>query len=391
LAADDRRVVGYFTAWGVGSKGYTPAKIPAQALTHLNYAFSTLDPASGLCVLGDPEADTRRFFTAEESVDGQADAPGGLGGNFNQLLKLKRKYPHLQALASIGGWTGSDGFSAAASTPASRRAFARSCVELHLRRFPGVFDGLDIDWEFPVGGGLRTGRPEDRQNFTRLLEELRRQLDIQAEADGRSYLLTIAASARPAEYANLELGLLHPCLDWINLMAYDFHLFGEARAHFNAPLFGAADDPTEDLIVRERFNADAAVRAYLEAGVPADKLVLGIPFYGRAWKVAPDGGMGLYGNAAGPADLSAEPGIVDFTVLAQNYIPRWPRRWHPQAQVPWLFSPESGIFISYDDPQSVALKVKYAGALGLGGVMFWELSCDGGELLRTIHAHLQPG
>jgi chitinase len=99
----------------------------------------------------------------------------------------------------------------------------------------------------------------------------------------------------------------------------------------------------------------------------------------------------LYGNAAGPADLSTEPGFVDYSVLAENYVPHWLRRWHPQAQVPWLYSPESGIFISYDDPQSVALKVNYAWALALGGVMFWELSCDDGELLKTIHAHQQPG
>lgn len=390
MAGGNWRVVAYFTSWGVQGKGYYPAKIPAGKLTHLNYAFSVPDQTSPRCLLGDPEADLGRPFSAEESVDGLPASPPGPHGNFNQLLKLKRKFPHLKILASIGGWTGSAGFSQAASTPASRRAFTASCVDLHLNQYPGVFDGLDIDWEFPVSGGLEPGRPEDRENFCLLLAELRRCLDARAEADRRYYLLTIAASARPAEIANLDLERIHPLLDWINLMTYDFHIFGEPRAAFNAPLFKASDDPSTDPVMREHFNVDSAVRAYLQAGVPPEKLVLGLPFYGRAWKVSPGGERGLYAHANGPAGTSGEPGILDYSDLAERYLPRLTPHWHPEARVPWLYSPQEGLFISYDDPDSIGLKVGYAREHGLGGVMFWELSCDNGDLLDAITAASPP-
>ena len=158
----DHHVIGYYTAWGTDHKGYTPACIPAGKLTHINYAFATICPESFRCILGNPEADTQRVFTAKESVDGIGDYPdkqaNGMHGNFNQLRKLKAKHPHLKVLISIGGWTGSDEFTDMALTKDSRREFVDSCIQVFFRNYPGLFDGVDIDWEFPVYGGLREGR-----------------------------------------------------------------------------------------------------------------------------------------------------------------------------------------------------------------------------------------
>ncbi|HEX2282288.1 MAG TPA: glycosyl hydrolase family 18 protein, partial [Thermomicrobiales bacterium] len=162
------RIVGYYAGWTSQTRHYTPADIPADQLTHVNYAFGLIDP-DGRAMLGDAEADT-----------GQTHPSAGRdpGGNFRQLKELKERHPHLRTLISIGGWAGSGRFSDAVATEQARREFVASCVELFLTRWPGVFDGIDIDWEYPVCCGLPENgyRPEDRRNCALLFRELRRQL-----------------------------------------------------------------------------------------------------------------------------------------------------------------------------------------------------------------------
>ncbi len=383
------RIVGYFTSWGAQS-GYTPKRVPAAKLTHLNYAFAAISPSSNRCVLGNPQADIKRRFQAQDSVDGQPDGELGQHGNFNQFRKLKQEHPHLKTLISIGGWTGSDRFSDIALTASSRQEFVSSCIELFFEQSAGVFDGIDLDWEFPVAGGLQTGREVDRRNFTLLLEEFRGQLDGLSRPPGIHPLLTIATSARPAEYANLELALIHSYLDWINLMTYDFHILAEPVTNFNAPLYAPSDDPEPDSVIREFYNLDAAVRGYLQAGVPPDKLVVGVPFYGRGWQGVPDINHGLYQAAPHPAAGTREPGTFDYADLVANYLPVYERFWHPEANVPWLYNPADGTFITYDDPISIARKVDYVEDNQLGGLMCWELSCDdsAGTLIHTLSAGL---
>jgi chitinase len=381
------RVIGYFTSWGVASRGYTVARIPVDKLTHINYAFSAVN-FFGKCALGDPNADTQRFYSARDSVDNAPDVKDGPHGTFNQLLKLKLRHPDLKVLISIGGWNGSGMFSDVALTEESRRTFAQSCVELYLVKHAGVFDGLDIDWEYPVSGGARDGRPEDKRNFTLLLAELRSQLDLQEGTDGREYLLTIAAPAGPRMLGNLELDQIAQYLDWITLMTYDFHGAWDDVTGLHSPLYAASGDPSRDPVVRERYNTDAAVQAYLQAGVSASQLVVGIPFYGRGWKGVLDENRGLFQPADGPARGTWEPGAFDYADLARNYLPTYGRHWHDEAKVPWLHSPDTGVMITYEDPESVGIKADYVRANALGGVMFWELSNDGGVLLDAIHDRL---
>lgn len=366
-SSDAWRVVGYFTAWGVYGRDFHVDDLPADQLTHVNYAFANIS-AEGECVLGDPYADTERTY------DGDAwDDP--LRGSFRRLQLLKERHPHLRTLISIGGWTWSGRFSDVARTEESRRRFASSCVDFMARY---GFDGIDVDWEYPVSGGLasNTTHPDDRHNYTLLLEEFRRQLDARGEGN----LLTIAAPAGPSIIANYELPALARVLDWINLMAYDFNgAWGERTGH-NAPLYTYDGDTSP-----EGFNVDAAVRAYLDGGVPPQRLVLGVPFYGRSFRGA-TGGDGLGQPFTGPGDGTWEPGVVDWQDIAERYLPTWTRHWHEAAQVPYLHDPATGAFISYDDPESLAIKRDYARGLGLGGVMIWEMSSDddAGSLLAAV-------
>jgi len=363
LRADDPpRIVAYYTAWSIYARNYNVTQIDADRLTHINYAFANI--RDGECVLGDPWADVEKTFPGDTW-----DQP--LRGNFNQLRLLKERHPHVRTLIAVGGWTWSTPFSAVALTTASRERFARSCVDFMTRY---GFDGVDLDWEYPGGGGApgnRT-RPEDPENFTRLLAELRRQIDARGSEDDRDYLLTIAAGAGPEKIANLELERIHEHVDWINVMTYDFHGGWERTTNFNAPLYASPTEPPGN----EALNAHAAIQAYLDGGVPAAKLHLGVPFYGRGWRDVPNASRGLYQESGGPATGTWEAGVFDYSDIVENWLPVASRQYHAEASVPWIWHAERRVFIGYDDERSLAEKVNYVREHELGGVMAWELSGD---------------
>jgi chitinase len=335
-------------------------------LTHVNYAFAVINDAHE-CVPRNPKV-------AEKG--------------FEQLRQLKAKHPHLKTLISVGGWTDSTGFYATARTAESRATFAKSAAAFANKN---GFDGVDIDWEYPGGGGndKGLGGPEDTSNFTTLLAELRKALDAQGKTDGKRYLLTIASPAGGAR-KRMELERIAPLLDFINVMTYDFAGSWSKVTAFNAPLYAYGEAEGA------KFGGDDAIRAYLAAGVPAEKLCLGVPFYGRAF-----GGVKTVGDAHGlgqPFDPKAKLTSADgwgWRAISTKYGDRIASQGHchDNAQVPWLFDPETGLFISYDDPQSLRNKAKYAREQGLGGVMIWELSDDDAEasLLNALHEGLMPG
>jgi chitinase len=236
-----------------------------------------------------------------------------------------------------------------------------------------------------------SNRPEDRDNFTQLLAEFRAQLDAQSTRDGREYLLTIAAPATPQFYANFDLAAIHPYLDWINVMTYTFHGGWSPITNHQAALYASSADPSEDEIVRQQFNVDATVQAYLAAGVPAHKIVVGVPFYAHGWSGVSDIQHGVYQPFTGLPDATWGDGIYDYRDLETNYVGVYQRYWDAAASVPWLYSPVDQIMISYEDPQSLCAKAGYVRAQGLGGIMIWELSYDNdsGTLLSTVYEQLR--
>jgi chitinase len=351
LAASTKRLVGYFPASAIHAQNYHVADIPAGLLSYVIYAFADVT-AAGDCV----------------SVNAEDDAV-----NFPQLRDLKANYPQLLVLISIGGASHSTHFSAAAAA-AKRAHFAQSCVRFMRQN---GFDGIDIDWEFPG--------PADSENFTALLKELRSQLDDQGASDGRAYLLTIAAPAGPGNIANLQLALIHSYLDWINLETYDFAVASSKKTNFVAPLF------THEGVL----NVNAAVNSYLGAGVPADKIVLGARFVGTGWQGVGPANNGLYQPDTGPAPGTWDApgkasGSFGYQDIEDNYLPSYTRRFDDEAQVPWLYNADTGIMISYEDPQSLNAKANYVLSNQLGGIMIWELSADDSEntLVNTVAAAL---
>jgi len=386
----DKIVVGYFPAWGI-YYDYFVKDIDPSKITHINYAFINVvnnRPVIGVTErnVGDAWADYQRTMSAAESVDGMADTWGqALKGNWNQLRKLKQQNPHIKVLAALGGWTWSEGFSDAA-LPENRKAFVAACIDTLIRgNLPydagsntggtgaaaGVFDGIDIDWEYPVCCGLGSNyRPEDKQNYTALLAEFRSQLDV----INPNLLLTIAAPGGPHNIVNHEFDQFPQYLDFINLMTYDFHGSWDSNTGHLAPMYPASDDP----FAQSGWSMDETVQTYLvQYGIPKDKLVLGLPFYGRSWTGVSPGpdGDGLYQRAtgAGPGERE-EPGMLNYSSIAQSYESSYAKYYHLEAKVPWLYNGSN--FISYDDPAAISAKAQYILQQGLAGAMFWNLMSD---------------
>lgn len=345
-AAPDTRIVAYVAGWSM------PQAIRATKLTHINFAFAHID-AAGKVAFRDP----------------------GLAQALESLVALKREHPHLKVIVSVGGWQ-AEGFSDAAFTADSRRRFAGSVVDLVRSH---RVDGVDLDWEYPgQGAGGIKHRPQDKQNFTHLLAEVRRQLDAASDADRRTgptrYLLTIASADREY-FDHTEMERLHVHLDWINVMAYDFFNSLTPTTGHHAGLY-----PSERAAPTDR-NADASIRQHLAAGIPPGKLVLGVAFYGRGFA-----GVQPQGNGVNQKYERYE-GDHPFRELATGLIGRqgFERHWDERARAPYLWNAATRTFITYDDARSIGAKADYVRAKGLGGMMFWELSQDrDGELLDVI-------
>ena len=370
-------VVGYFAQWTIYRRGYLPKHVASsgavQQLNVMNYAFAAPD-ANLKCASLDTFADYGKRYDASESVDGVADTVSQpLKGNFNQLRKLKQLNPSLRVLLSLGGWTESYRFSDVA-LPANRAAFVASCIDMFIKgnvaagvSAAGVFDGIDVDWEYPGScGNTCAFRPEDRENFVALLAEFRRQLDLLGQANGRPYLLTIAAPAGAEQYSKLDLPGIAPSVDWINVMTYDFHGGWETAGptnHSSALFQSSCEGPDGDW-------ADKAIRSYVAGvGDPA-KVVLGMPFFGHGWRTAA-AGSGFCLTATGIPRGTFAKGVVDYEVLAgRNGSPFWDEK----TGTHWTF--DGSTFWSFDDSTSAAWKADYANCRGLRGAMFWELSGD---------------
>jgi len=395
----DHTVVAYFTQWGIYQRNYHVKNMvtsgAAGKINVINYAFGNI--VNGRCIMTtqagvmDGYADYQRSYNAAESVDGVADLWNQpLRGNFNQLKKLKALYPGLKVVISLGGWTWSRGFSDAALTPASRATLVQSCIDIYIKgNLPiadnaggngtaaGVFDGIDIDWEYPAAPGDvgHIYRPEDTQNYTLLLAEFRRQLD----ALDPNLLLTVATPAGQATYSKMQLDQIHPYLNWINIMSYDLHGAWESSTNFQAHLRLAPGDTTG-------LSVQNAVQGYLAAGVPANKLIVGIPFYGRGWTGVRNQNNGLYQPATGAAPGTYEAGIEDYKVLKTRAMPSFR---DPVTGGFWLY--DGNTFWSYDDPQVIQEKMSWLTTLGLRGAMVWSLDGDDatGTLISAVHTGLQ--
>ncbi len=370
----DKVKLGYFTNWGVYGRNYHVKNLvtsgTAGRITHINYAFGNVQ--NGQCTIGDAYADYDKAYTADQSVDGVADTwDQPLRGNFNQLRKLKKQFPNIKVLWSFGGWTWSGGFPQAAANPT---AFAQSCYNLvEDPRWADVFDGIDLDWEYPNACGLScdTSGPAA---FKNLMQAVKARF-------GANNLVTAAITADASDGGKIDKADYAGAAqytDFYNVMTYDF--FGAWAAQGptapHSPLTSYAGIP------QAGFNSADAIAKLKAKGVPGSKLNLGIGFYGRGWTGVTQAAPG--GTATGPAPGTYEQGIEDYKVL-KNSCPA------TGTVAGTAYAKCGSNWWSYDTPATIAGKMAWAKQQGLRGAFYWEFSGDtaGGELANAVHTGLQ--
>ena len=301
--------------------------------------------------LTDPWSDTDKHYPS----DSWNDVGTNLYGCAKQLYLLKKRNRSLKILLSIGGWTYSSNFAAPASSEAGRRRFAETAVQ--IVKDIG-FDGVDIDWEYPQ-------TPQQGHDLVALLQETRKALDAYtARCGGSRLLLTVASPAGAQNYERMPLGAMASVLDFFNLMAYDYAGSWDRAAGHQANLRPSAQCPAAT-----PFSTEAAVRAYVAAGVPAGKIVVGMPLYGRAFESTDGLGCGFSGVGEG----SWENGVWDYKALPR---PGAEERVDEEAGASYCYDPARRVMVSYDNVEVAGRKVGYIHKHGLGGAMFWELSGD---------------
>jgi len=329
-------------------------KISVEKITHINYAF--VNVVDGKAVLTNLATDST---------------------NFRKLNLLKEKNPNLKILISLGGWSWSGNFSDAVLTPEAREIFAESAVGI-MNDYN--LDGVDIDWEYPAMEG-DTGnvyRPEDKQNYTLMFEVLRNKLDLLSKQTDKSYLLTTAVGGSQSFIDNTEMDKVQSYLDYVNIMTYDYQSDSLAIHHTNL----------YESVYHKRVNsADVAVKAYVNAGVPYKKLVMGIAFYGRMYQLEENK---KENNTIGDLIVEQVDGF-GFSFLKDSLEgnTKFLKKWDDKAKAPYLIGLEYGTITTYDDEQSVKEKCRYVLKNNMAGVMFWEYFSDPKEyLLDEINKEL---
>jgi chitinase len=353
-------------AYYAPSRGnFNPDNLPLDKLTHIIYSFTT--------VIGN-----EMKFKDDSS-----------GIKLKMLVKQIKKHPHLKVMVACGGWGGSGGFSEMARSIENREIFVKSVI-LFISKYK--LDGLDIDWEYPGLPGIGNPNiPEDKENFTSLMRELRQALD----ATGKDLVLTFAAAGWERYFDQVELDKVMEYATCMNIMSYD--LAGEddpyTSHHTNlgwVKMEDIEESPAANKIREEGdstkpFSAEKIISFCMEKGVRPSQIVIGAAFYGKGWVGVPPQNNGLYQLAR-----SSWRGPGRYSSIRENYEDKngYLRFWDPVAKAPFLFNASDSIFISYEDTVSVRLKTEYAIKTGLAGIMFWQLGGDTDKngLLDAIHA-----
>ncbi len=437
--------MGFFEQWGIYS-GATLASLDREGviaeLTHVDYAFGGVEPLDGatksssgalavsnqpvqtdptqpgynpvVCSSLDTWADYQDPLSGTSDVNGgSGKAASGLAGNFEQLSELEAKYPDLRPMMSLGEYNGSAFFSAAAATPASRRAFVRSCIEMFIEgNAPGsdglpsgttnpsilpagaaanIFDGFDIDWEYPADNNGAPGNlysPNDTRNFVLLLQEFRAQLDALSLVTGKQYQLTVEMPAGQQNARYLLPAQMSRFVNYEVVMDYDFQGPWDATGptNFESNLYSSLQAP--DTTAEPRISAASTIAYYESRGVRPWQLVMGLPYYGHGWAGVPAGNdFGLYQPATGPA---ASGGTEDYDQLVDQPGLSW--HMDPVTGATWLYNQTSQVFWSLESPAEVYEKATYIDSHDLAGASVWALQGDyQNQLTSALTAGLAQG
>lgn len=343
----------YFSSWSVYEKKHFPKDIPVKYVTHIFYAFIGMNPETGQLKLSDEWADIQL------PMESPVDPTKKVCGNLLQLAELKRTNRHLKVIMSIGGWGTGSLFTEIMGNPTKMDVFIQNSLELLLKY---NFDGIDIDWEYPSNA-------REAHLLVELLRKLR--LGMQTLPNLTNYLLTVASPAGDEQLSIMKLREMDSYLSFWNVMCYDFAgKSWSSKTAFHSNLFGTNGDNS--------LNCSDTILKYISAGINSQKLVLGMPGYGRCFYNVHEEGIGQKfkeGNTAGKQDT------IDYKNLP---LAGTQEKFDSRKVSAYNYDPKSQTFVSYDNQQSARIKAKYVELHKLGGGMFWDSAGDSPSADRSL-------
>lgn len=407
----ERKIVGYFPEWAYTSEAqgyFNVTDLQWDELTHIQYSFASINPATNKINFGDQFAAIEEDFsslTPEQLIykgkEIKLDPNLPYKGHFNLLQTMKKDNPDVDLLISIGGWAGSRGFYTMLDTDAGINTFADSCVDF-IRKYG--FDGVDIDFEYP-SATAQSGNPADfdlseprrktiNERYNLMMKTLREKIDKASQEDGKDYLLTAAVTASSWVLGGVSSNEYASYLDFLSVMSYDFHGGWNEYVENLANIYpDAADTETLNMLMPV-LNMDWAYR-YYRGVLPPEKILMGIPYYSRGWENVNGGdGTGLHGKSKTPAsgkyniwgdDLNND-GVLD----PAGANPLWhilnlmeeddnlKTYWDDIGKVPHVWQDEEKVFLSFENEQSMAERIKYIEDKNLGGALIWVMNGDYG-------------
>lgn len=347
------RSVVYYCSWSIYDRKYFPTDLPTNHITHVMYSFANVNADTGNVELSDPWADTDCQLTSSFPTPTHTRTsftPVATKGCLGELYKLRQRNPKLKVLLSIGGWSYSSNFTRGVEVDWKRKNFAASAVE--LIETLGL-DGIDLDWEYP------SNQPQASW-YTDLVRQCRMELDSSALRQNMmrdQFELSVAAPAGPLQLSIYDMRGMDPYVTFWNLMTYDFSGSWEPTAGYHSQLFAGPH------------SADFAVKSYIERGVRPDKIIFGMPIYGRSFLHTAGVGAPFHGVGKG----SWEEGVYDYKQLP---LPGSIEKVDKEAVSAFCYDASAKTLVTYDNSETAKMKAQYVKALGLGGVMYWESSAD---------------
>lgn len=404
----ERKVVGYFPEWAYKSEAqgyFDVGDLQWDYLTHIQYSFAMVDPATNKIAFGDKHAaieeDFKDMNITHKGKPLELDKNLPYKGHFNLLQTMKKQYPDVDLLISVGGWAGSRGFYTMLDTDEGIETFANSCVDF-IRQYG--FDGVDIDFEYPSSTS-QSGNPDDfdvseprrktiNERYNLMMKTLREKLDKASSEDNKPYLLTAAVTASSWVLGGVSSNEYAKYLDFLSVMSYDFHGGWNEFVENLANIYpDPADKETANMLMPV-LCMDWAYR-YYRGVLPPEKIIMGIPYYTRGWENVQGGTNGLHGTSKTPAsgkyniwgddldgDGNLEPAGANPLWHVLNLLEEDPNlkvHWDDVGKVPYVWQDNEKVFLSFENEQSIDERINYIKEKNLGGALIWVMNGDYGE------------
>ncbi|MGL4521983.1 MAG: glycoside hydrolase family 18 protein, partial [Bacilli bacterium] len=402
-----RKLIGYFPEWAYEQEShdfFNATDLQWEYLTHIQYSFAMVDEKTNKIKFGDREAAIEEDFAGHDlSYNGEKielDPTLPYKGHFNVMQQMKKRFPDVKLLISIGGWAGSRGFYTMMDTDEGIDIFTDSVVDF-IRDYG--FDGADIDFEYPSGTS-QSGNPDDydlseprrktiNERYNVMMKTLREKIDAAGAEDNTEYVLSAAVTASSWVLGGVESHEYADYLDFLSIMSYDYHGGWNEFVENQANIYPDPADRETAGMLMPVLGMDWSYK-YYRGSLPPEKIIMGVPYYTRGWENVQGGTNGLHGSSRTPAsgkyniwgddldgDGKLEPAGANPLWHVLNLMEQDENlkvHWDDVGKVPYVWQDKEKVFLSFENERSIDERLKYIDEKNLGGALIWVMDGDFG-------------